>query len=85
MVNLANLALSLDASFGSLGNVLSTKLSQMASIQLDSDITGETSPLSAFTEGSGRCSTGINLPRSSYEVVASFSKESAREFSTLGT
>ena len=56
----------------------------MGSIQLGSDITGETSPLSMFTEGSGRCSTGISLPRSSCEAVASFSKASAREFSALG-
>ena len=57
----------------------------MGSIQLGSDITGETSPLSMLTKGSGRCSTGISLPRSSYEVVASFAKASAREFFALGT
>ena len=57
----------------------------MGFIQLDSDITGETSPLLMFTEGSGRRSIGISLPRSSCEVVASFAKASAREFSGLGT
>ena len=57
----------------------------MGSIQLGSDITRETSPLSMLTEGSGRCSTGISLPRSSCEVVASFAKASAREFYTMGT
>ena len=57
----------------------------MGSIQLGSDITGETSLLSMLIEGSGRCSIGISLPRSSCEVVANFAKESAREFSTLGT
>ena len=49
------------------------------------DITGDTSPLSRLTEGSGRCSMGISLPRSSCEAVASFSKASAREFSVRGT
>ena len=77
MVNLTDLALSLDASFRSLGNVPSTKLSHMGCIQLGSDITWETSPLSMFIEGSGRCSTGISLPRSSYEAVANFAKASA--------
>ena len=57
----------------------------MGSIQLGSDITGATSPLSMLTEGSERCSTGIILLRSSCEVVASFAKASAREFSALGT
>ena len=57
----------------------------MGSIQLGKDITRETSSLSMFTEGSGRCLTGISLPRSSYEAVASFAKASDREFSTLGT
>ena len=85
MVNLADLALSLDASFRSLGNVSSTKKSQMGSIQLGSDITLETSPLSMLTEGSRRYSTGISLPRSSYEAMASLAKASAREFSVLGT
>ena len=56
----------------------------MGSIQLDSDITGETSPLLTLIEGSGRCSIGISLPRSSCEAVASFAKASAREFSDLG-
>ena len=57
----------------------------MGSIQLGSDITGETSPLSTLTEGSGRCSIGVSLPMSSCEAVASFAKASAREFSDLGT
>ena len=57
----------------------------MESIQLGSDITGETSPLSTLTEGFGRCSIGISLPRSSCEAVASFAKESAWEFFALGT
>ena len=57
----------------------------MGSIQLGSDIIRETSPLSMFTEGSGRCSTGISLPRSSCEAVASFTKALAQEFSSLGT
>ena len=57
----------------------------MGSIQLGSDILGETSPLSMLTVGFGRCSTSINLPKSSCEVVASFAKASAQEFSTLGT
>ena len=85
MVNLTDLALSLDASFGSLGNVSSSKQSQMGSIQLGSDITGVNSPLSMLIEGSGRCSTGISLPSSSSEAVASFVKASAREFYALGT
>ena len=42
--------------------------------RLVSDITGETSPLLTLTEGSGRCSIGITLPRSSCEAVASFAK-----------
>ena len=57
----------------------------MGSIQLGSDITRETSSMSMLTKGSKRCSTGISLPRSSYEAVASFAKASAREFSALGT
>ena len=57
----------------------------MGSIQLDSDITGETSPLSMLIVGFGRCSTGIGLSRSSCEAVASFAKASAQEFSALGT
>ena len=57
----------------------------MGSIQLGSNITGETSPLSTLTEGSGRCSIGVSLPKSSCEAVSSFSKASAREFSDLGT
>ena len=85
MVNLADLALSLDASFRSLSNLPSTKQSQMGSIQLSSNITRETSSLSTLTEGSRRCSIGISLPRSSCEAVTSFAKASAREFSDLGT
>ena len=54
-------------------------------IQLGSDITGETSPLSTLIEGSGRCSIGVSLPRSSCEAVDSFANASAREFSDLGT
>ena len=57
----------------------------MGSIQLGSDITRETSPLSTLTEGYGRCSIGVSLPRSSYVAVASFAKASAQEFSDLGT
>ena len=57
----------------------------MGSIQLGSDITGETSPLSMFTEGSGRCLTGISLPRSYCEAAASFAKALAQEFCALGT
>ena len=57
----------------------------MGSIQLGSDITRETYPLSMLTEGSGRRSIGVSLPRSSCEVVASFAKASGREFSDLGT
>ena len=57
----------------------------MGSIQLSSDIIGETSPLSMLIEGSGRCSTGISLPKSSCEAVASFAKASAWEFFALGT
>ena len=57
----------------------------MGSIQLDSNITGEISSSLMLTEGFGRCSTGISLPKSSYEVVASLAKASAREFSALGT
>ena len=57
----------------------------MGSIQLSSDITGETSLLSTLNEGFGRCLIGISLPRSSCEAVASFAKALAREFSALGT
>ena len=57
----------------------------MGSIQLGSDITRETPPLSMLTEGSRRWSTGISLPRSSCEAVANFAKASAREFIALGT
>ena len=55
----------------------------MGSIQLGSDMTGETSSLLRSTEGSERCSTGVCLLRSSWEAVASFAKASAHEFSTL--
>ena len=55
----------------------------MGSIHLGSDMTGEISLLRS-TEGSKRCSIGVGLLRSSWEAVASFSKTSAREFSTLG-
>ena len=57
----------------------------MGSIQLGSDITRETSLLSMLTKGSGRFSTGISLPRSSCEAVASFAKASSREFYAMGT
>ena len=56
----------------------------MGSIQLGSDITGEISSLLRSTEGSKRCSIGVSLLRSSWEVVASFARASAREFFTLG-
>ena len=56
----------------------------MGSIQLDSDMIGETSSLLRSTEGFERCSTGISVLRSSWEAVASFAKASAREFSGLG-
>ena len=56
----------------------------MGSIQLGSDMTGEISSLLRSMEGYERCSTGVNLLRSSWEAVASFSRESAHEFSTLG-
>ena len=55
----------------------------MGSIQLSSDVTGETSTPLRSMEGSARCSTGISLLRSSCEAVASFAKVSAREFSAL--
>ena len=57
----------------------------MGSIQLDLGITGETSSLLILTEASGRCLIGINMPKSSCEVVANFAKASAREFSHLST
>ena len=56
----------------------------MGSIQLGSDMTGETSLLLRSTEGSERCSTGVSLLRSSWEAVASFAKASSREFYALG-
>ena len=56
----------------------------MGSIQLGSNMTGEISSLFRSTEGSKRCSTGVSLLRSSWEVVASFAKASACEFSALG-
>ena len=57
----------------------------MGSIQLGSDITGKTSQLPMLIEGSGRCSIGVSLPRSSCEAVATFAKASAQEFSDLGS
>ena len=56
----------------------------MGSIQLGSDMTGEISSLLRSKEGFERCSTGVSLLRSSWEVVASFARASAHEFSTLG-
>ena len=56
----------------------------MGSIQLGSDITGEISSLLRSTEGSERCSIGVSLLRSSWEVVASFARASAHEFFALG-
>ena len=55
----------------------------MGSIQLDSDMTRETSSLLRSTEGSERGSMGICLLRSSWEAVASFAKASAHKFSAL--
>ena len=57
----------------------------MGSIQLSSDIAGETSLLSTLIEGFGRCLIGVSLPRSSFEAIASFAKASAWEFFDLGT
>ena len=56
----------------------------MGSIQLGSNMTGETSSLLRSTEGSERCSTIFSLLRSSWEAVANFPKASAREFYALG-
>ena len=42
-------------------------------------MTGEISSLLILTEGSERCSTGTSLSKSSYDDVANFSKEFARE------
>ena len=56
----------------------------MGSIQLGSDVTGETSTSVRSMEGSVRCLTGVSLLRSSCELVASFTKVSALEFSSLG-
>ena len=56
----------------------------MGSIQLGSDMTGETFSLLRSMEGSERCSTGVILLRSFWEVVASFVKAFASEFSALG-
>ena len=55
----------------------------MGSIQLGSDMIGETSSLLRSTKGSERCSTGVCLLRSSWEAIANFAKASAREFSAL--
>ena len=56
----------------------------MGSIQLGSDVTGETSTSVRSMEGSARCSTGVSLLRFSSEAVASFAKVSAQEFSARG-
>ena len=56
----------------------------MGSIQIDSDMTGETSSLLRSTEGFERCLTGVNLLRSSWEAVVSFAKASAHKFFALG-
>ena len=56
----------------------------MGSIQLGSDVTGETSTSVRSIEGFARYSTGVSLLRSSYEAVTNFAKASAREFSALG-
>ena len=50
----------------------------MGSIQLGSDVTGETSMSVRSMEGSARCSTSVSLLWSSWEAVASFVKVSAR-------
>ena len=55
----------------------------MGSIQLGSNVTGETSTSARSIEGSARYSTGVSLMRSSCEDVANFSKASAWEFSAL--
>ena len=57
----------------------------MGSIHLGAVITGRTSSLLTFTEGSMRCSTGTRLSKSSCDAVASLARELAREFSVLGT
>ena len=56
----------------------------MGSIQLGSDMVGETSSLLRSTEGSERCSTGVSLLRSSWEAVSNFAEACAREFSAIG-
>ena len=56
----------------------------MGSIQLGTDSTGATTMLYGSIEGSDMYSTGVDLPRSSYEAVANFAKASVREFSALG-
>ena len=56
----------------------------MGSIQLGSDVTGDTSTSVRSMEGSARCSIGVHLPKSSWEAVACFAKASARQFSVLG-
>ena len=56
----------------------------MGSIQLGSEVTGETSTSVRSIEGSSRYSTGVSLLRSSCEAVANFAKASALEFSALG-
>ena len=57
----------------------------MGFIKLGSDITGDASSSSTFIEGSRRCSTSTYLSRSSCDVIASFARASACEFSALGT
>ena len=56
----------------------------MGSIQLGSEVTGETSTSVRSMEGSARCLISVSLLRYSWEVVASFAKVSSREFSALG-
>ena len=83
-MDLADLVLILAVSFRSSGRRPSIMLSQMGSIQLGSDPIWATSTSQRSIEGSARYSTGVDLLRSSCEVVASFAKASARKFSVLG-
>ena len=57
----------------------------MGFIQFGSDLIWATYTLQRSIEGSARYSIGVELLRSSCEVVASFAKASAREFSALRT
>ena len=57
----------------------------MGSIQLGAVITRKISLLLMFIEGSERCSIGIRLSMSFYDVVTNFARASACEFSALGT